>query len=601
VSATQYSPVRLSRRLLNQARPYRLHIAAIFLVSALATPLALLTPLPLKIAIDNVIGSQPIPGFIALLLPETLLNHHRLALTAALVVAIGLLIYLQSLALWLLQTYTGEKLVLGLRSQLFRHVQRLSLAYHDSRGTHDALYRIQYDAQAIESILVNGVTPLITSALTVAAMIIVTARIDGQLAAVALLVCPVLFFLARSSRQSLRWRWREVKEVQSSALSVVHEVLAALRVVKAFGQEEREQDRFIHHARKGLRGQVELALIEGSFDVLVGLTIAAGTAATLYIGVHHVRAGILTLGDLILVTAYISQLFGPLENLTKRIAQLQSALASAERAFELFDEIPDVAERAGAQDLANAAGAVEFRDVCFAYDQDHLVLRSISFALKAGDRVGVVGTTGSGKTTLINLLTRFYDPSQGQILLNGIDLRDYKLTQLRNQFAIVLQEPVLFSTSIAENIAYARPETSEAEIIDAAKAANAHDFIAALPDGYDTLVGERGMRLSGGERQRISLARAFLKNAPILILDEPTSSVDIRTEDAILEAMERLMIGRTAFTITHRPSALKYCNVILRIENGCLLPAAPGEASNQDVALTSNKLFTPVGVAGIKV
>jgi ATP-binding cassette subfamily B protein len=262
-----------------------------------------------------------------------------------------------------MQTYTGEKLVLGLRSQLFRHVQRLSLAYHDSRGTHNALYRIQYDAQAIESILVNGVTPLVTSALTVTAMIIVTARIDGQLAAVALLVCPVLFFLARSSRQSLRWRWHEVKELQSSALSVVHEVLAALRVVKAFGQEEREHGRFLHHARQGLRSQVELALIEGSFDALVGLTLAAGTAATLYIGVHHVRAGILTLGDLILVTAYISQLFGPLENLTKRIAQLQSALASAERAFELFDEIPDVAERAGAQELANAAGAVEFKDV----------------------------------------------------------------------------------------------------------------------------------------------------------------------------------------------------------------------------------------------
>src|SRR5213594_3481147 len=240
--------------------------------------------------------------------------------------------------------------------------------------------------------------------------------------------------------------------------------------------------------------------------------------------------------------------------MSKRVAELQSALASAERAFALLDEVPDVAEHPNARPIVRASGAVAFRDVSFAYDGGHPVLRDISFEVAPGARVGIMGATGAGKTTLVSLLTRFYDPTRGQILLDRVDLRDYRLTDLRNQFAIVLQEPVLFSTSVAENIAYARPAASHDEIVAAAKAANAHEFILSLPRGYESQVGERGMRLSGGERQRISIARAFLKDTPVLILDEPTSSVDLRTEAAIIEAMERLMLGRTTFMIAHRPS-----------------------------------------------
>jgi ATP-binding cassette subfamily B protein len=225
-------------------------------------------------------------------------------------------------------------------------------------------------------------------------------------------------------------------------------------------------------------------------------------------------------------------------------------------------------ERANARPLARARGAMVFRNVAFAYEQNQPVLQNISFEIEAGTCLGIAGTTGTGKTTLVNLLTRFYDPTTGQILLDGVDLRDYRLADLRNQFAIVLQEPVLFASSIAENIAYARPSASQEEILAAAKAADAHEFIVRLPQGYETLVGERGLRLSGGERQRISLARAFLKDGAILILDEPTSSVDVKTEAAIVEAMERLMRGRTTFIITHRSSALKNCNLILRIEHG---------------------------------
>jgi len=269
-----------------------------------------------------------------------------------------------------------------------------------------------------------------------------------------------------------------------------------------------------------------------------------------------------------MVMSYLAQLFGPLAALSDMTARAQRSLVSAERAFALLDEGPDVVENKNGISISRASGGVTFEDVCFAYNGEYPVLSDISFQIKPGSRVGIMGMTGGGKSTLVSLLTRFHDPTQGQILLDGINLRDYKLADLRNQFGIVLQESILFSTSIGENIAYARPGASEHEIVEAAKAAHAHDFIALLPDGYGTMVGERGMQLSGGQRQRIALARAFLKNAPILILDEPTSSIDIKTEREIIEVMERLSIGRTVFIIAHRLSTLKHCDLLLGVEHG---------------------------------
>ncbi|HET6202116.1 MAG TPA: ABC transporter ATP-binding protein [Planctomycetota bacterium] len=560
--------LRLLLRVLKRTRAFWPHITGILLLGLLSSPLALLAPLPMKIAVDSVLGNHPLPGFLQGLVAVGASGAVLLALAVGLLLAVALVGQLRELSSSMLRAYTGERIVLDLRSALFGHVQRLSFAYSDSRGTADSAYRIQSDASAIQSVAIDGFIPFVTETATVGAMVYVMARIDWVLAAVALAIAPCLMIALGAVRKRLRRRSREVKRLESGALSVVQEVLSAIRVVKAFGQEDREQRRFVDRSREGMRARLGMILDGRGFGILVAMITAAGTAAVLYLGVRHVQAGRITLGDLWMVLGYLAQLYSPLKTMSGKVARLQSNLASAERAFALLEEPPDVLDRPGARRLPRAAGAVEFRGVGFGYGIDRTVLKDVCLEIPAGTRVGVVGATGAGKTTLVSLLSRFYDPTAGRILLDGVDLRDWKLADLRHQFAIVLQEPVLFSTSIAENIAYGRPEASRAQIVAAAEAAGAAEFIRRLREGYESSVGERGMRLSGGERQRISLARAFLKDAPILILDEPTSSVDVGTEAAILGALEGLMHGRTTFLISHRASTLELCDMVVRIEDG---------------------------------
>lgn len=566
------SDLALIIRLLLQARPFWMHIIGIFLLGLLATPLTLLTPVPLKIVVDNVIGVEPLPDILAQFLPKEVVTSGTALLIVAvsMLVAITLLTNLQDLSSSLLKTYTGEKLVLDFRGKLFHQLQHLSLSYSDMRGTSDSSYRVQYDAPSIQYVAIDGIIPFTTSAITVISMIYVTVRIDWQLALVALAIAPILFILTQMYRRNLRKRSREVKKIESSALTVIQEVLTSIRVVKAFGQEDREQERFMHKSSEGFQARLQLARVEGVFGLLLGLITAAGSACVLFVGVNHVQQGILTLGSLLLVIGYLSQLYSPLKTMSRKAASLQSHLAGAERSFALLDEEPDVQERPNALALKHAEGKIVFHNVSFAYQPGYPVLKSIEFEIVPGTHLGISGVTGAGKTTLVNLLTRFYDPTEGEILLDNIDLRDYRLADLRNQFAIVLQEPVLFSTTIAENIAYARPGATVEQIAQAAEAAGAHGFISRLPQVYDTQVGEHGIRLSGGERQRIALARAFLKQAPLLILDEPTSSVDMETEKSILGAMSQLMKGRTAFMIAHRESTFSICNMRLEIRQGTI-------------------------------
>ncbi|QMU31262.1 ABC transporter ATP-binding protein [Adhaeribacter radiodurans] len=566
------STFSLLKRTFVQARPYWAYIAGIFICNFLASPIALLKPLALKILIDNGFGSRPLPGFITYFFPV----NYEFSFTSivwisvALVLLIALIDNIYTVIIWILNTYTGEKLVRNFKYLLFNQVQRLSLAFHDRNGTADSVYRIQYDTSAIRTLIIGNLSPILTSCITLVGMIVIMFTINSRFALITCSIIPPMIFLTRISTKKLKKDWKKVKEYESNAMSVVQEVLTSLRVVKAFGQEEGESNRFMAKADIAMKGQLKVAWIGALFYFCIGMIYAAGTALFIYFGASYVRSGEMTLGELTMVIAYLGQIYGPLDKISRNLNEVQSSLTSIERVYTLLDEQREVKETANPVHLARTKGVIEFQNVGFYYNKEVSTLNNISFKVQSGDRIGVMGSTGAGKSTLINLITRFYDPTYGQILVDGINIKNYKLSDYRQQFGIVLQEPVLFSTTIAENIAYGLPNASTEEIIAAAKMANAHDFITKCSDGYNTLVGERGMNLSGGERQRISIARAFIKNAPILILDEPTSSLDVKTEAQIMEAMERLMQGRTTFLITHRLDTLNSCSIILHLEKGSL-------------------------------
>ena len=581
MTAARYGDLALYRRLARHALSSWLSITALFLIGLLATPLALLTPLPLKLAVDSVLGSRPLPHILDALLPAGLSRTPTLLLTlaAVLTILIAVLTQVQGLATRYLTAVAGERLVLDFRDRIFRQLQRLSLSYHDSTGTADSLYRIQNDAQAMRSLVIDGFMPSVSAFATLASMIYVMIRMDWRLTLVALAISPPILLVTQTYRARLRTQSGDVKKLESAALAVVHEVLGAIRVVKAFAQEDHETDRFMRRSMEGVRRRVQLAAAEGYFSVLVGLATGAGTAAVLFVGIAHVRSGLLSLGSLLLIMGYLTKLYDPVKTISRKVATVQGYLASIDRAFALLDHPVDVEERPDARPLARAIGKIEFRNVSFRYADARAVLHDISFEIEPGTRLGIVGASGAGKSTLINLLMRFYDPTSGSILLDGIDLRDYKVADLRRQFAVVQQEPVLFSTTIAENIAYGKEGVGRDEIVAAAQVANAHDFIIRFPRGYDTEVGERGLQLSGGQRQRISLARAFLQDSPVLILDEPTSAVDPESESAILRSMRRLMRGRTVLVITHRSSMLEDCTTLFGIENGRAVADVPSQSA----------------------
>ena len=563
----------LLKRALKEVRGYSLSLLSMSVLSFLASPLKVLTPVPLSIVLDSVIGDKPLPAAISAFFPDAMSDSKTAVFTfaLALMAAVAVAGQLQGFGFALLRSYTGDRMVLGFRAKLFGHVQRLSLSYHDKRGTADSVYRLQNDAVALQYLTIDGIIPMATAVVTLGAMLLVTLKIDVELTLVALVVTPVLYLISRMMRPVLRSKSRELKKLDSSTQSIAQEVLGVVRVVKAFGRENDEQQRYLNRGADGMRARLRMNIFEGGYSLLVGLTTTLGTAAVLWIGVRHIQDGTLTVGQLLLVLSYVGQLYDPLKTIGRKAATLQGHLTSLERAFALLDELPEVLERPNAKTIVRARGDVRFENVCFSYDGAQNVLQGVNLSVSKGARVGIRGKTGAGKSTLLSLLMRFYDVTGGRILLDGVDLRDYKVADLRNQFAMVLQDSVLFSTTIARNIAYARPSATEEEIVHAARLANAHDFIVALANGYDTLVGERGMSLSGGERQRIALARAFLKDAPILILDEPTSAVDLQTERAIIEALQRLMEGRTTFMIAHRLSTLEHCEVRLELRDHQLI------------------------------
>jgi ATP-binding cassette subfamily B protein len=499
-----------------------------------------------------------------------------------------------------LQTYTGERLVHDFRAQLLWHAQRLNLAFHDRRGANDTAFRIQYDAPAVQNLLLQGLIPLVTSLVGFFAVLAVTLRISPKLAAISLIISPVLYVLARNSSKKVRSGYDEIRELDSSAMLVLYEALAAVRSVKAFGQESHQDELFRRKSRLRMKEQIRLASVQAAFHVLIGLSIAGATAVALVIGITQVRQNLITVGELLLVMAYMAQLYEPLRMISTKIPELQSSISSLTRATAILDEIPEITETENAIPARRVAGNISMRNVGFQYSAgSRKVLHDVSFAVPAGACVGIIGASGSGKSTLINLITRFYDPSEGQVFLDGIDIRQYDLKDLRRQFSIVLQEPMLFSTTVAGNIAYGDPAANREEVIAAARLANAHEFIENLPEGYNTQIGEKGVRLSGGERQRIAIARAFLKDAPIVILDEPTSSVDLKTEAAIMGGIANLSQGRTTFMIAHRLSTIERCDTVLVMKDGRLsmVTNEVEEARRQMIETSSPHIF-PAGAQG---
>ncbi len=574
------------RRAFRYLRPYW-HLAVAVVVLIFITSVAdLLAPWPFKVLIDYVLGSQPLPQ------PLASLFHMPDQRTLLLLVTVfaGLAIAFLESGLGVINNYVhtrlDQRIALDVRSDLFEHAQRLSLAFHDQRRSGMLIYIISSQGEAVGGLLMT-IPALAQSFITLVGMIAIVWTFDWGLALISLAVVPFLFYSVRYYSTHIQDRLMQVKTMEGESLSIIHEAISMLRVIVAFGRESHEYRRYREQGERAVDARVNITVRQTLFSLAVTMTTAVGTALVLGYGAYRVLEGKLTIGDLTVVLGYIASVYKPLETISHTVGSLQDMFVNLRMAFNLLDTSPEVKEAPGAISLPRSHGRLEFENVGFTYKGRDGTLRDISFQVEPGQTVAIVGPTGAGKTTLISLIPRFYDPQNGRILLDGQDIRDLTLKSLRDQISLVLQEPLLFSGTIAENIRYGRLGASDDEVQEAARAANAHDFILRLPDQYETELGERGVKLSGGERQRICVARAFLKDAPILILDEPTSSIDSKTEAVILEALDRLLVGRTGFMIAHRLSTIHRADMILVLDQGHVV-----QCGNQDdLLLQSDGLY----------
>jgi len=477
-----------------------------------------------------------------------------------------------------MMTWLQQRIVLGLRTQLYQYLHRLSLSFYDRQGTGHLIQRIMSDTANLQTFIANGLQEIIEHVMTIGIICTIMFSMDWKLALITLGPVPLIVLGNRQFSLRIHRVYRRLWRQSARLSSILTDTLPGIRVVKAFAQEEREVDKFVRSNERLQETNLYAARIGRVFYPLMGLLSTLGTLAIwAYGGYLVIRTGSLTPGVLLAFLQYLYRFYAPVHALCSMNDRIQSVAASAERVFELIDTQPDVDDAADAIDLPTVEGHVAFHDVSFGYDTGKKVLEHISFEVKPGEMVGLVGHSGAGKSTLINLICRFYDVSEGSVTIDGHDVRQVKLQSLREQIGVVLQEPYLFRGTIAENIAYGNPTATREEIVAAAIAANAHDFISRLPDGYDTMVGERGSGLSGGERQRISIARAILKNPRILILDEATASVDTQTEARIREAIERLVQGRTTIAIAHRLSTLRSADRLIVMDKGKIVEVGTHE------------------------
>jgi ATP-binding cassette, subfamily B, bacterial len=550
--------------------PYRRRVALLSVLLLLEIGLGALQPWPLKIVIDYVLGSHPFPPMLAGWM-TWLTRGNQIALLVAVVVAGVLLQIVNQLVSAYgtqVQVDAGQRMVYDLRFRLFQHLQALGLHHHITTSTSDAVYRVDIDAYAIENLVMSGMFPLATSVIALIVMFTILAKMDATIALLSLTVVPFLYLCLRYYTSTLVMREERVKELESKLLERLYETFSAMRLVKSFAREPFELQRYSDAGGRTMDARIAITWQQSLFGVVVSTITILGTGLVLIVGGIHVLNHRMTIGGLYVVISYLGAVYGPLSAIAHTTGQLQGALAGANRVRAMFELVPETVDAPDAIEATGVKGNVAFGNVGFTYPDGTDVLHDITFSAEPGEMIALVGLTGAGKTTLVSLIPRFYDATAGSVLIDGVDVRKYRVRSLREKIAIVLQEPVLFQGTIADNLRYGRLEATQQEIEEGARAAHAHDFISRLPKGYDTPIAEAGGSLSGGERQRLSVARAIIKNAPILILDEPTSSLDAISEEIVFAALRRLRAGRTTIVIAHRLSTVRDADRILVLDAG---------------------------------
>ena len=539
---------------------------------------SLLKPWPFKYIVDGVLDPSGAATGAGTLVRQWFGGNDGAVIfwLCLMMVVISLLSGLVNLASNYLFIRVGLRALLALRTDLYSAMQALPLKFHDSRRSADSSFRVAYDSQSIQTIYNKGFAGVLSSVVTLIAALSVMMRMSWQLSLASLAILPVVMWAIRHYADRVRRQSTTIQERESDLLTLAQEGLSQIRMVHAFGREDFEILQFRQRAAQSLDANLRLSITTVASSLVVGTLMALGIAIMYYVGALEVLHKTLTLGDLTVFAAYLAMLYQPIEQLAYTAWALEGAAAGVTRCFEVLDRDNDVPDAPNARTLAHADGRIAFANVSFGYDVERVILKDISFTIEPGQTVAFVGGTGTGKSTLMSLVPRFYDPTLGTLSLDSNDLRTLTKKSLRSHIGMVLQDTVLFSTTIKENIAYGKPGATDLEILDAARRAQAYDFIAQMPQGFDSPVGERGSHLSVGQRQRIGIARAFLKDAPILLLDEPTSALDPTTEHAIMATIADLMRGRTTLIITHRLTTVHGLGRIIVLKNGCLVEDGTG-------------------------